>query len=402
MNVKNTEQHVNIVKMVTLVDLLCWSARKKEQIEKNLIEYAKAGQLIISRHKNAEKLNMPGNIIEIEGSENGWIRFRELIAMANSDLVCFVADDDIVCMETLEECKKIARNKKRLSTFAVQTTDFKVHDNGDIDFVEYLRSSSLRKEIERKSNTLKERIRNSFEPLSIDWYTIYRRESLMLIIEKLEEYCSAKTLDLVTGSGKSFQYIMAFAIQLAGEIAIADQPLYGRGAEASLRFQEEYQYIVQNKESKSLGEQLKELFDSKEACKEVIDSLSSIYANGFYSQLEEVEKLNIAKEFQVCMILGMKSVNLQLLDIMRSGVKLKIRMTKRKAAIQLGRLKKERVMILVEGDDWDELKCPWWLTEMQGGSYLESSRRPSLRNLVETIIRIYDLPVRPSEELSKG
>ena len=263
--IQNSQQHDNIEKMVMLVDLLCWSARKKEQIEKNLIEYAKAGELIISRHKNAEKLDMPANIIEIEGSENGWVRFRELINMAKSDLVCFVADDDIVCIETLEECKRIARENKRISTFAVQTTEFQVQENGDIDMIEYLRSSSLRKEIERKNSTLKGRIRNSFEPLSIDWYTIYRRESLMLIIEKLEKFCSANTLDLVTGSGKSFQYIMAFAIQLAGEVAIVDKPLYGRGAEASLRFQEEYQHIVQNKESKSLAEQLKELFDSKDA-----------------------------------------------------------------------------------------------------------------------------------------
>ena len=91
------------------------------------------------------------------------------------------------------------------------------------------------------------------------------------------------------------------------------------------------------------------------------------------------------------MILGMRSVNLALLDIMRSGVKLKFRMTKgKKASIQLGRLDKKRVMLLVEGDDWEELKYPWWLTEMQGGSYLESTRRKNLNNLVETIIRIYD------------
>ena len=91
----------------------------------------------------------------------------------------------------------------------------------------------------------------------------------------------------------------------------------------------------------------------------------------------------------------MRSVNLGLLDIMRSGVKLKIRMTKgKKASIQLGRLNKKRVMLLVEGDDWEELKNPWWLTEMQGGSYLESTRRKNLKDLVETIMRIYELPFR--------
>ena len=52
MCIQDSQQHGNIEKMVMLVDLLCWSARKKEQIEKNLIEYAKGGELIISRHKN--------------------------------------------------------------------------------------------------------------------------------------------------------------------------------------------------------------------------------------------------------------------------------------------------------------------------------------------------------------
>lgn len=225
------------------LDAICLSARQEEVILPSLKNFLSvADNVILARHSQSELLNFSHprlNVLKFQEDQN-IERLLHALEASSAAHIIMCADDDFCVPSVVCHIKNFLESDTQMSTVAVQTVIAHRPSRSVLSVSPYLNSAFLQHNLEYYANfnsvNLLECIKKNFLPLSIDYYTVYNRKKLLYVVEQLVGKVKPEVHACYTGSGKVWQYILALAMLISGDIPKVHRPLYARGPAVPMRY----------------------------------------------------------------------------------------------------------------------------------------------------------------------
>lgn len=353
------------------MDIISFSARDEDQIKVSFNNYIQSSEkLIVSRAINSQELSkeLLNKITLCKNKHVSLIaRLQEMLELSTSKYVFLAADDDYIMKDNLGEMVA-AMEADPNSASGISITciaDINLQDKS-ITISPYLNSPLIRskvcqsKNLETNSAEEWERIiYENFLPLSVDFYSIYKRNKLKCIVKHLLGMNDDSILE-ISRTNKLLQFILAYAVLLTGTLPMANKPIYIRGNSVPMRADNIYmnKKVVTLDERMSFAEELSIFFKNKVAWNDVVNALNCIYkeyGHQSYYRLsldDNKRREQIEKGLRLCFDSTLFSLKTRLLDLYKQNY-----------SIALFKSRESKSLLIVNNDSYkfniDLVKTKW-------------------------------------------